>query len=64
MHGDVYTDFDVVSVVQSPTVERSRDAGRAMVRMNSNSAFRVQSGGETHTFNTLNGEIYVRKASR
>jgi hypothetical protein len=64
MHGDVFTDFDVVSVAQAPTVDRNRNGGRAMVRMNSNSAFRVQSGGETHSFNTLNGEIYVRKANR
>jgi hypothetical protein len=64
MHGDVFTDFDVVSVAKTPTVDRNRSGGRAMVRMNSNSAFRVQSGGETHSFNTLNGEIYVRKANR
>jgi hypothetical protein len=32
--------------------------------MNRNSAFRVGTGGETYSFNTLNGDIYVRKASR
>lgn len=64
MHGDVFTDFDIEAVTQPATVDRSRDGGRAMVRMNRSSAFRVRSGGETHSFNTLNGDIYVRKANR
>ena len=33
------------------------------MRTNRNSAFRVGSGGERHSFNTLNGDIYVRKAN-
>lgn len=68
MNGDVYTDFEVVSLAQPATVERSfnnRGNGmRSMARMNRNSAFRVGNGGEMHSFNTLNGDIYVRKASR
>jgi hypothetical protein len=70
MHGDVYTDFEVVSLARSPTVDRDGDRNgngsgmRTMMRMNRNSAFRVGSGGETYSFNTLNGDIYVRKASR
>jgi hypothetical protein len=70
MHGDVYTDFDVVSLARSPTVDRDDNRNgngsgmRTMMRMNRNSAFRVGSGGETYSFNTLNGDIYVRKASR
>jgi hypothetical protein len=34
------------------------------MRMNRTTAFRVRSGGATHSFNTLNGNIYVRKADR
>jgi len=64
MHGEVLTDFDVESLTQPPTVDRSRFGGRSMMRMNRNSAFRVRTGGETHSFNTLNGDIYVRKANR
>ena len=30
---------------------------------NRNSAFRVGAGGERHSFNTLNGDILVRKAN-
>lgn len=64
MHGDVFTDFDVQAMQQPATVERTRAYGRPVMRMNRNSAFRVQSGGERHSFNTLNGNIYVRKANR
>jgi hypothetical protein len=64
MHGDVLTDFAVESLTQPPTVDRTRNGGRSVMRMNRNSLFRVRSGGETHSFNTLNGDIYVRKATR
>ena len=64
MNGDVFTDFDVETLMQPATVERTRNGGRPVMRMNRNSAFRVRSGGETHSFNTLNGNIYVRKATR
>jgi hypothetical protein len=64
MHGEVLTDFDVESLAQPPAVERDRDGPRTMVRMNRTKAFRVGSGGAAHSFHTLNGDIYVRKASR
>jgi hypothetical protein len=60
MHGDVYTDFDVASLSEPPEVRRS--GGRYVMNTNRSSVFRVGTGGERHTFNTLNGEIYVRKA--
>jgi DUF4097 and DUF4098 domain-containing protein YvlB len=64
MHGDVFTDFEVQALQQPATVERTRANGRPVMRMNRTTAFRVRSGGETHSFNTLNGNIYVRKANR
>ena len=65
MNGDVFTDFGVETLTQPPTIERTRNGGgRPVMRMNRNSAFRVHSGSETHSFNTLNGDIYVRKATR
>lgn len=62
MHGDVFTDFDVESLAASPPEVR-RDRGRFVARLNGASAFRVGGGGERHSFNTLNGDIYVRKAN-
>jgi len=64
MNGDVFTDFEVENLTQPPTVERTSNRGRPIMRMNRNSAFRIRSGGETHSFNTLNGDIYVRQATR
>jgi hypothetical protein len=60
MQGDVFTDFDVESLSTPPEVQRNR--GRYVMNTNRNSAFRVGAGGERHSFNTLNGDIYVRKA--
>ena len=61
MQGDVFTDFDVESLSDPPEVRRDR--GRYVMNMNRTSAFRVGAGGERHSFNTLNGDIFVRKAN-
>jgi hypothetical protein len=61
MHGDVFTDFDVESLSTPPEVRRN--GGRYVLNTNRNSAFRVGAGGERHSFNTLNGDIFVRKAN-
>jgi hypothetical protein len=63
MNGDVFTDFDVESLRDPPVVQTSRARGAFVMRSNRNSAFRVGGGGTRHTFNTLNGNIYVRKAT-
>ena len=61
MHGDVFTDFDVESLSDPP--ECGATAARFVMNMNRASAFRVGTGGERHSFNTLNGDIFVRKAN-
>jgi hypothetical protein len=61
MQGDVFTDFDVESLSGPPEVRRDR--GRYVMNVNRTSAFRVGTGGERHSFNTLNGDIFVRKAN-
>jgi hypothetical protein len=61
LQGDVFTDFDVESL-SAPAEVRS-DRGRYVMNTNRNSAYRVGTGGERHTFNTLNGDILVRKAN-
>jgi hypothetical protein len=61
MHGDVFTDFDVESLTEPPEVRRER--GRFAMSTNRSSAFRVGTGGERHSFDTLNGDIFVRKAN-
>ena len=61
LHGDVFTDFDVESLIAPAEVRSER--GRFVMNTNRNSAYRVGTGGERHTFNTLNGDILVRKAN-
>ena len=61
LHGDVFTDFDVESLSAPPEVRRN--GARYMLNTNRNSAFRVGAGGVRHSFNTVNGEILVRKAN-
>jgi hypothetical protein len=61
MHGDVFTDFDVATLSDPPQAQRAR--GRFIVNMNRASAYRVGAGGNRHSFNTLNGDIFVRKAN-
>ena len=60
MQGDVFTDFEVTTLSNPPNVRRDR--GRFTLSTNRSSAFRVGAGGERHSFNTLNGDIFVRKA--
>jgi hypothetical protein len=62
MNGDVFTDFAVESLRDPPVVQTSGARGAFVMRSNRNSAFRIGGGGTRHTFNTLNGNIYVRKA--
>ena len=62
LNGDVFTDFDVESPRDLPVVQTSRTRGGWVARSNRNSVFRIGGGGIRHTFNTLNGGIYVRKA--
>jgi len=62
MQGDVFTDFDVESLSAEPPDVR-RDRGRFVMNTNRASAFRVGTGGQKHSFNTLNGDIFVRKAN-
>jgi hypothetical protein len=62
MRGEVFTDFDVESLADPPNVRRER--GRFVMNVNRTSAFRIGNGGDRHSFNTLNGDIFVRKANQ
>lgn len=61
MHGEIWTDFDVAALPVTPTQDRT-DARRTVIRSDRHAAVRVDSGGPAHTFETLNGDIYVRAA--
>jgi hypothetical protein len=61
MNGDVFTDFDVEAVSASAP-ETSNRRGTLVMRTRRDSTFRVGDGGPRHSFDTLNGDVYVRKA--
>jgi hypothetical protein len=63
-NGDVFTDFDVAPSREPPTVERSAARGGVRMRAERSSAFEVGTGGPGQSFQTVNGNIYVRKAKR
>lgn len=62
--GEIWTDFDAEPLALGPLREEARDGGRLVIRAEARSAIRVGAGGPTHAFETLNGEIYVRRAQR
>lgn len=64
LHGEIWTDFDAAPVTLSPVRERTQDGDRFVIRSDRRSIVRVASGGPTHSFETLNGDIYVREVSR
>jgi hypothetical protein len=61
MNGEVFTDFDVETIAATPTQSSTR-SGAFVMRISRDSTFRVGGGGPRHSFNTLNGDIYIRKA--
>jgi hypothetical protein len=64
MNGQIYTDFDTQPVATAPVSERSRDGGKLVVRTQHASTIRVAAGGPNYSFETLNGNVFVRKAAR
>jgi Toastrack DUF4097 len=63
-HGDIWTDFDVEAVTRPPTTVPAPQRGFRQMSTPRPSRFRVGAGGQTHSFKTLNGDIYVRKVSK
>lgn len=63
MHGEIYTDFAVQPIARDAVAEPARDGRTRRFRMDS-AALRVGAGGPTHSFETLNGDILIRKVER
>jgi DUF4097 and DUF4098 domain-containing protein YvlB len=59
MNGGLYTDFDTTPLPTAFTTERRN--GRLMYRANRYAAVRVGQGGPELTFETLNGDVQIRK---
>jgi hypothetical protein len=63
-HGGLFTDFDVVPDPIQPTPSRDSRNGKYVYRSNGFTAVRIGSGGPELTFETLNGDVRVRRAQR
>jgi hypothetical protein len=65
MHGQIYTDFDVEPIARAPAGQSARgDDGTLVIRTQRSSTMRVAAGGPAYSFETLNGDVYVRKNAR
>jgi hypothetical protein len=64
MRGEIWTDFDAAPLPATPVRETERDGSKYVIRAERRSAVRVGSGGPTHSFETMNGDIYVRSLNR
>ncbi len=64
MNGGFYTDFDNVQVLPAriTKTERKTDEG-TVYKINKDSDIRIGSGGKTFKFETLNGNVYIKKQS-
>lgn len=59
--GEIYSDFEVEVVPTPPRVERRETGGGIEVRVDSEVVARIGGGGTAVRFETLNGDIRVRK---
>lgn len=64
MHGEFYTDFQISEYLNS-VVEKKEDSGsdegKKKYKISSRPAIRIGRGGAKHSFESLNGDIYVKK---
>lgn len=63
MNGEIYTDFDSQPIASAPAREDRPRGGNRFV-MRGGSAIRIGAGGPALSFETLNGNVYVRKLAK
>jgi DUF4097 and DUF4098 domain-containing protein YvlB len=63
LNGQVYTDFDAKALADSPGSTERRN-GKFVYASNRSSSVRIGSGGPELNFQTVNGDIRIRKESR
>jgi hypothetical protein len=65
MHGEFYTDFKVAEYLNSIVEKREDSSGdnenKKKYKISSRPAIRIGKGGAKHSFESLNGDIYVKK---
>ncbi|TAH20734.1 MAG: hypothetical protein EAZ08_04945 [Cytophagales bacterium] len=62
MHGEFYTDFQVAEYLNHQVEKKEENKGDSKkYKVSSRPAIRIGKGGVKHSFETLNGDIYVKK---
>jgi DUF4097 and DUF4098 domain-containing protein YvlB len=64
LNGQAYTDFDTTAVLPSTAQAPDRRNGRFVYRTDHTSSVRIGSGGPELSFETVNGDIRIKKESR
>ncbi len=60
--GELWSEYEV-EPLPSPAPTKRTEGERTVIELQRGSRVRVDSGGPTHSFETLNGNIYVRKGA-
>jgi hypothetical protein len=60
--GELWSEYVVRPLPMAPPVKRTKGS-RTVIEMSRGTRVRVNGGGPTHSFETLNGNIYVRKGT-
>lgn len=64
MHGEFYTDFPEASLLPGEWVKTQlKNGGRAVYKLNKTKTIRFGKGGKTFSFETMNGNVYIKKQS-
>jgi hypothetical protein len=64
MNGDFFTDFsDAQSLPAYVTKEKEKKGDRQVYKLNATTAVRLGNGGRIFKFETLNGNVYIKKQS-
>jgi hypothetical protein len=62
MNGEFYTDFNNLEVLPARvTRNKTKEGSGTVYKLDKNTSVRIGSGGKTFRFETLNGNIYVKK---
>jgi len=64
LNGQAYTDFEATALLPSPAEAGERSKGRFVYKTNHFSRVRIGSGGPELSFETVNGDIRIRKEAR
>jgi DUF4097 and DUF4098 domain-containing protein YvlB len=64
LNGQAYTDFEATPLPPSAAEAGNRSQGKFVLKSNHRSGVRIGAGGAELTFETVNGDIRIRKASK